>query len=235
VASDPTVSRLIAALGDNAERAEKAISRARKAARARVWALAGPHAPNAGMSAADPLVIDVDATLVTAHSDKQEAAPTFKKGYGHHPLCAFIDHGTHGSGEMAAVMLRPGNAGSNTAADHTTVIRAALDQAGVGSRPGRRVLVRIDGAGSTHQTLNELVRRRVAYSVGFTLPMDTPQLYEKIPESVWAPAYNCDGQVREGADVAQYHGAAGPFGVACGDAGHRAPGVSRCWSSVALR
>jgi hypothetical protein len=114
VASDPTVSRLIALLGDNAERAEKAISRARKAARARVWALAGPHAPNAGISAADPLIIDVDATLVTAHSDKQEAAPTFKKGYGHHPLCAFIDHGAAGSGEMAAVMLRPGNAGSNT-------------------------------------------------------------------------------------------------------------------------
>jgi hypothetical protein len=144
VASDPTVSRLIALLGADAERAEKAISRARKAARARVWALAGPHAPNSGITAADPLIIDVDATLVTAHSDKEQAAPTFKKGYGHHPLCAFIDHGAAGSGEMAAVMLRPGNAGSNTAADHTTVIRAALDQAGVGSRPGRKVLVRMN-------------------------------------------------------------------------------------------
>jgi hypothetical protein len=206
VASDPTVSRLIALLGDDAERAEKAIGRARKAARARVWALAGDHAPNSGISAADPLIIDVDATLVTAHSDKEQAAPTFKKGYGHHPLCAFIDHGTHGSGEMAAVMLRPGNAGSNTAADHTTVIRAALDQAGVGSRPGRKVLVRIDGAGSTHETLNELVRRRVSYSVGFTLPMDTPELYEKIPEEVWTPAYTSDGGVREGADVAEFTG-----------------------------
>jgi hypothetical protein len=206
VASDPTVSRLISLLGDDAERAEKAIGRARKAARARVWALAGDHAPNSGISAADPLIIDVDATLVTAHSDKEQAAPTFKKGYGHHPLCAFIDHGAAGSGEMAAVMLRPGNAGSNTAADHKLVIRAALDQAGVGSRPGRKVLVRIDGAGSTHETLNELVRRRVSYSVGFTLPMDTPELYEKVPEEVWTPAYTSDGGVREGADVAEFTG-----------------------------
>ncbi|VEI02960.1 Uncharacterised protein [Acidipropionibacterium jensenii] len=174
VASDPTVSRLIGLLGADADAAEKAISRARKTARARVWALGGDHAPDAGISPADPLVIDVDATLVTAHSEKEQAAPTFKKGYGHHPLCAFIDHGAQGSGECAVIMLRPGNAGSNTAADHTTVIRAALDQAGVGGRPGRRVLIRIDGAGSTHQTLAELVRRRVSYSVGFTLPPRLP-------------------------------------------------------------
>jgi hypothetical protein len=206
VASDPTVSRLIGLLGDDADRAEKAISRARKTARRRVWRLAGEHAPDAAISAADPLVIDVDATLVTAHSEKEQAAPTFKKGYGHHPLCAFIDHGAQGSGEAAVIMLRPGNAGSNTAADHRSVIRAVLDQAGVGGRPGRRVLVRIDGAGSTHQTLDELVRRRVSYSVGFTLPLDTPELYQKVPEQVWTPAYNSDGQVRDGADVAEFTG-----------------------------
>jgi len=206
VASDPTVSRLIGLLGADADAAEKAISRARKTARARVWALGGDHAPDAGISPADPLVIDVDATLVTAHSEKEQAAPTFKKGYGHHPLCAFIDHGAQGSGEAAVIMLRPGNAGSNTAADHTTVIRAALDQAGVGGRPGRRVLIRIDGAGSTHQTLAELVRRRVSYSVGFTLPAETPELYAMIPESVWTPAYNSNGEVRDGADVAEFTG-----------------------------
>ncbi|AZZ41150.1 IS1380 family transposase [Acidipropionibacterium jensenii] len=206
VASDPTVSRLMSLLGADADRAEKAIAKARKTARARVWALAGAHAPDAHLSAADPLIIDVDATLVTAHSEKEEAAPTFKKGFGHHPLCAFIDHGRTGSGEAAVIMLRPGNAGSNTAADHKTVIRQALDQAGVGSRPGRTVLVRIDGAGSTHQTLAELMRRRVSYSVGFTLPTDTPDLYAQIPESVWTPAYNSDGDVREGADVAEFTG-----------------------------
>lgn len=206
VASDPTVSRLIGLLGADADRVEKAISRARKASRARVWALAGTHAPDAGVSVTDPLIIDVDATLVTAHSEKEEAAPTFKKGFGHHPLCAFIDHGAHGSGEAAVIMLRPGNAGSNTAADHKTVIRQALDQAGLGSRPGRKVLIRIDGAGSTHQTLAELMRRRVSYSVGFTLPADTPDLYQKIPEDVWTPAYDTDGNIRDGADVAEFTG-----------------------------
>jgi len=206
VASDPTVSRLISLLGTDAEAAEKAISKARKTARRRVWRLAGEHAPDHAISAADPLVIDVDATLVTAHSEKEQAAPTFKRGYGHHPLCAFIDHGQAGSGEAAVIMLRPGNAGSNTAADHRSVIRAALDQAGVGGRPGRKVLVRIDGAGSTHQTLAELTRRRVSYSVGFTLPMDTAALYATVPESVWTPAYNSNGDVRQGADVAEFTG-----------------------------
>ena len=184
VASDPTVSRLIGLLGDNADAVEKAIARARRTARRRVWDLAGTHAPDAGVSVTDPLIIDLDATLVTAHSEKEQAAPTFKKGFGHHPLCAFIDHGSRGSGEAAVIMLRSGNAGSNTAADHKAVIRAALDQAGVGPRPGRKVLVRIDGAGSTHQTVDELVRRQVSYSVGFTLPADTPDLYATIPEDV---------------------------------------------------
>jgi len=56
-----------------------------------------------------PLVVDVDATLVTAHSDKENAKPTFKKGYGFHPLCVFVDHGSEGTGEPLAILLRPGN------------------------------------------------------------------------------------------------------------------------------
>ena len=100
-------------------------------------------------------------------------------------------------------MLRPGNAGANTAADHIEVISRALDQAGLGSRPGRKVLVRIDGAGGTKETVGFLARRRVSYSVGFKLPDRTPQIYSKIPESTWAPAYNADGDPREGADVAE--------------------------------
>ena len=82
-----------------------------------------------------PLVIDLDATLVTAHSEKEQAAPTFKRGFGHHPLCAFVDHGPDGTGEPLAVLLRKGNAGSNTAADHIAVTRAALAQL-PGHRPG---------------------------------------------------------------------------------------------------
>ena len=107
---------------------------------------------------------------------------------------------------MLACLLRPGNAGSNTAADHKHVIGQALVQAGMGSRPGKKVLIRIDGAGSTKKTLEELVRRRVSYSVGYTLPANAPELYRVIPEHVWEPAYDPDGTPREGADVAELTG-----------------------------
>jgi hypothetical protein len=122
VASDPTVSRTVDALAQDASRSLAAINTARAAARARVWELAGVHAPDSEADAEHPLVVDVDATLVTAHSDKEQARPTFKRGYGHHPLWAFADHGQDGTGEPLAVLLRPGNAGSNTAADHITVV-----------------------------------------------------------------------------------------------------------------
>ena len=152
VASDPTVSRTIDRLALDATAVLAAIDTARATARARAWELAGDHAPDHQTDAGQPLVIDVDATLVTAHSDKEGAAPTFKRGYGHHPLWAFVDHGPAGTGEPLAALLRPGNAGSNTAADHLTVIRAALRQLPshrTGHRAGRKVLVRVDGAGAT--------------------------------------------------------------------------------------
>ena len=206
VASDPTVCRLIKTLAGDVEAVEAAVEAARGEVRRRVWSLAGEHSPAAGISAASPLVIDVDATLVEAHSAKEGAAPTFKGGFGYHPLTAWFDHGPDGAGECAAIMLRPGNAGANTAADHIEVISRALDQAGLGSRPGRKVLVRIDGAGGTKETVGFLARRRVSYSVGFKLPDRTPQIYAKIPKSAWAPAYNADGDPREGADVAEITG-----------------------------
>jgi hypothetical protein len=86
VASDPTVSRTIDRLADDATAALAAIDGARATARARAWKLAGEHAPDHGIDDGSPLVIDVDATLITAHSEKQGAAATFKKGFGHHPL-----------------------------------------------------------------------------------------------------------------------------------------------------
>jgi hypothetical protein len=134
VASDPTVSRTIDVLAGDVTAALAAIETARAAARARVWALAGEHAPDATASAAAPPVIDLDATLVTAHSDKESAAPTFQRGDGFPPLWSFADHGRDGSGEPLGVLLRAGNAGSDTAADHITVVRAALRQL-----PGHRV------------------------------------------------------------------------------------------------
>ncbi len=206
VASDATVSRTIDALAADAPAALRAINTARAAARARAWAAAGDHAPDAGTSAKNPLIIDLDATLVTSHSEKESAAPTYKRGFGFHPLCAFVDHGPDGTGEPLAIGLRPGNAGSNTAADHISVIKAALAQLPgykSGTRAGRMVLIRTDGAGASHDLLDFLTRQRLSYSVGFSLPHHTPELLEKIPEHVWTPAYDAHDEIRDGAWVAE--------------------------------
>lgn len=209
VASDPTVSRAIDTLAEDAVAALAAINRARAAARARVWALAGEHAPDREASVNAPLVVDVDATLVTAHSEKERAAPTFKKGFGFHPVCAFVDHGPDGAGEPLAIVLRPGNAGSNTAVDLIATTTAALTQLPAwraGRRLSRKVLVRVDGAGATHKYLDWLHGQRLAYSVGFSLPDHLEPVLATIPPSVWTPAYNADGKVRDGAWVAELTG-----------------------------
>lgn len=206
VASDPTVSRTITALAADAPAALKAINTARAAARARAWKLAGEDAPDHDACAGRPLIIDVDATLVTAHSEKEQARPTFKRGFGFHPLWAFVDHGPEGTGEPLAVLLRPGNAGSNTAADHIAVVRDALRQLPghrPGTRPGRKVMIRTDGAGATHDFTKWLVRQRLSYSLGFTLPSDFADKLAVIPDQVWAPAYDADQRPRDGAWVAE--------------------------------
>ena len=138
VASDPVVSRLVARLAVDAPRALKAIRAARAAARKRAWELAGNDAPGADGGL---VTVDLDATIVTSYSDKGQAAPTWKKTYGFHPLTAFADHGAAGSGEPLAILLRPGNAGSNTAADHIEAARLALAQLPPGQR--KKVLIRL--------------------------------------------------------------------------------------------
>jgi hypothetical protein len=206
VASDPTVSRTIDVLAADADAALKAIDTARATARAIAWSLAGENAPDHATDVVQPLILDVDATLVGSHSEKEQARPTFKRGFGFHPLCVFVDHGASGTGEPLQIALRPGNAGSNTAADHIDVVKAALKQLPghqAGARPGRKVLVRVDGAGSTHAFLDWLSGQRLSYSVGFGLPDTTPELLTKIPESVWTPAYDAHDQVRDGAWVAE--------------------------------
>ena len=102
---------------------------------------------------------------------------------------------------MVAVQLRPGNAGSNTAVDPIAVTRAALAQLPgrqAGRRPGREVLIRTDGAGSSHRFLEWLTAQRLSYSVGFALPNNTGELLAVMDKQVWTPAYNSDGAVREG-------------------------------------
>ena len=209
VASDPTVSRCIDALAADAPAALAAIAAARATARARAWPLAGENAPDHGVDASSPLVIDVDATLVGAHSEKESAAPTFKRGFGFHPLWAFLDHGAEGTGEPLAFLLRPGNAGSNTVVDHIAVLRAALAQLPGGHTRGKKVLIRVDGAGGTHELLSWLTRRRLSYSIGFSRPGDLASIQAKlatIPAELWEPAYDAGGQIRPGAWVAEVTG-----------------------------
>lgn len=208
VASDPTVSRLITALAGEVGTVVGAIRSARAAARAVAWERAGDRAPDHGIDAGDPIVIDLDATLVTAHSDKEWAAPTFKHGYGFHPLGAWADHGAEGTGEPLVIMLRPGNAGSNTAADHKRVLADALAQLPCqpGYRVGRQVLVRTDSGGGTHEFVRYCHNRRLQYSVGFTLTETTAAAVDRIPQQGWTPAYDAGGKVRDGAWVAELTG-----------------------------
>jgi hypothetical protein len=203
VASDPVVSRLVGRLAADAPAALKAIRSARAAARARAWDLAGDAAPGVGGAL---VTVDIDATIVTACSEKEQAMPTWKKTYGHHPLTAFADHGAQGAGEALAVLLRPGNAGSNTAADHIEAARLALAQLPRHLR--RRVLIRTDSGGGTHEFLDWLTRpgRRLAYSVGFTITEDVQEAILAIPDRAWTPAYDADGQVRPGAWAAEITG-----------------------------
>ncbi|WP_396837309.1 transposase [Mobilicoccus sp.] len=192
----------------DADRALAAIAAARKASRAHVWAAARADAPSHEIDERAPLVIDLDATLVSAHSEKEQAAPTYKRGFGLHPLCAFVDHGPAGTAEALAVLLRPGNAGSNTAADHISLTPQALAAVpGIhASRPGRKVLIRTDSGGGTHAFMDWLARRGLQYSIGFVLPADIPAQYAKISAAAWTPAYDPQGRAREGADVAHITG-----------------------------
>ena len=203
VASDPVVSRLVSSLAGDLPRALRTIRAARAAARERAWALAGDAAPGADGGL---VTIDLDATIVIAHSEKQEAAPTWKKTFGFHPLTAFADHGADGNGEPLAIMLRAGGAGSNTAADHIEASRLALAQLPRHLR--RKVLIRADSGGGTHGFLHWLTAksRRLHYSVGMTVTEDMQNAILKVPADSWTPAYDGGGQVRDGAWVADITG-----------------------------
>ncbi|MEU0655874.1 IS1380 family transposase [Streptomyces albogriseolus] len=204
VASDPTISRLIDTLAASGEKALQAIRSARSEARHRAWSLAGKNAPDAE----GQVVIDLDGVLVVAHSEKEDAAATWKKTYGHHPLTAFVDHGPGGTGEPVAALLRPGNAGSNTAADHITTAQLALAQLHKHYRRGRQTLIRTDSAGGTHDFVSWLTRRGrwLSYSVGMVITEAIHEHVLKIPASDWTSAVETDGEVRDGAWVAELTG-----------------------------
>ena len=203
VASDPVVSRLVGTLAQDLPRALKAIRSARAAARERAWALAGQDAPGGD---GQLVTVDLDATIVIAHSEKQEATPTWKKTFGFHPMTAWADHGADGNGEPLAQVLRPGNAGSNTAADHIETARLAMAQ--LPRQLRRKALIRADTGGGTHEFLKWLTAkfRRLHYSVGMTITEEIQAAVLQVPASAWTPAYDGDGQVRQGAWVADITG-----------------------------
>ena len=180
------------------------IRAARAAARERAWA--GGAGPDRG----GWLCIDVDATLTIDHSDnKENAASTWKKSYGHHPLLAFLDRPDIAGGEALAGLLRPGNAGSNTAADHVVVLEQALASLPPEYRPDRarsdgpKILVRTDSAGATHVFAAACHQRGVGFSLGFPVDVRVQDAVDTLNlGQCWYPAIGADG-IRDGAWVAE--------------------------------
>jgi len=146
-------------------------------------------------------VIDLDATLVTAHSDKEGARGNFKGGFGYHPLGAWLDN----TGEARAAVLRPGNAGSNTAADHLTVLDWALSQLPDRWR-SKPILIRADGAGYSHALIAALSEQRLEFSVGYPVTDAVRDAIAQVPKWAWQVASNADGDLREHADVVEVTG-----------------------------
>jgi hypothetical protein len=144
------------------------------------------------------LVIDLDATLVTCHSEKQGSAATYKHGYGYHPLLAWLDN----TGEALAGMLRPGNANANAAADHISVTEEALAQIPDEHRYGTPILIRADGAGATKAWLTHLRSLReqrglqIDFSVGFALTNQLKDAIAVLPETAWTVAVDATGEPR---------------------------------------
>src|SRR5208283_3235809 len=171
VASNPTAWRTLEAIDeDTLDR----IASARAAARATAW----EHGADPGF-----YVIDIDATLVTSHSDKQGAAPNYKQGYGFHPLVAYLD----ATGEALAGLLRPGNAAPNTVRDHLVVLDQALDQLPLDPKD-HEVIVRADSAGLTHGFLEHCREREARFLVGHDLTRSVATVLVSMPEERWIPA-----------------------------------------------
>jgi hypothetical protein len=194
VASTPTAWRVVERLAQGGERSLAGLRLARAQARRRAW--------QAGAWVEGLVVIDLDATLVTAHSDKQGAAGTYKGGFGFHPLAAWLDRGD-GTGEPLAAVLRPGNAAANTAADQIDVVDLALAQLPNQARERQPILVRADSAGATHAFMDHLRALGVRFSVGFDLDSRVRAAILALPADAWVAAIDTDGGDRDAAQVAE--------------------------------
>ncbi|MFE5406673.1 transposase [Streptomyces sp. NPDC056580] len=148
--------------------------------------MADREAPDAGGT----VTVDFDGVLVIAHSDKEDAAPTWKRTYGHHPLMGFVDRGPGGTGEPVVALLRPGNAGSNTVADRISATHLDLAQLPKKYRRGRETLSRAYCASGTHDFVAWLAQRGrwLAYSASMVITEAIHQYVLEVSESAWTPA-----------------------------------------------
>ncbi len=204
VASTSTIWRVLAGVD---EAVLGRVRQARAEARDRAWTARGeltgselPGSRAAGQTIVE-VVIDLDATLVTAHSEKEDAKGNFKGGFGHHPLGAWLDN----TNEALAMLLRPGNAGSNTATDHLIVLEQALAQVPDRWR-SKKVLIRADGAGYSHALITALSTQGLGFSVGYPVTEAVRDAIRLIPKWAWTAANNADGGLREHADVVEVTG-----------------------------
>jgi hypothetical protein len=209
VASDPTVSRTIDVLAADSVSSLQAINTARATARARVWSLAGENAPDHATTAAQPLIVDVDATLVGAHSEKGAGPADIQTRVRPSPVVGVRRPRCRG---------HRGTVGGDTASGQRRIEHRrrshprAPGGASAAPRPQTWQPARAQSAGPYRWCRRDacaaewMVGQRLSYSVGFSLPANTADLLTLIPEQVWAPAYDSDGGLRDGAWVAELTG-----------------------------
>jgi hypothetical protein len=185
-ASETTTQRTIKSID---ETVLARVRRARSAARGKAW--------DAG-ARPDTLTLDIDATLITAHSEKDQAAGNYKHGFGFYPLGCWLAE----TGEPLAAVLRPGNAGSNTAADHFEVLGLALGQIPAADL-GREMLVRADTAGASHQFAADCREAGLRFSFGYPLDERVRDAVLQVPERQWRQAIDHSTEDRDGAWVTE--------------------------------
>ena len=189
VASDSTAFRMVKRIASTPGMLD-ALRAAHARGRAGFWKLHGAPAL---------LRLDVDATLITAHSEKEKAAGNYKGGYGFHPLMVYLDE----TREALGSLLRPGNAGSNTVEDHKTVLDRALEQIPAEQVQSMEILVRADSAGATHGLVDYCRDARMRFSVGYELTEQVRQAILKVPENTWLTALDQDGSERKNGQVTE--------------------------------
>jgi Transposase DDE domain group 1 len=202
VASVPTCWRALSEIAAGGQRVAARVTGAVNAARRMAWAgIEARYGAIPGIAVADKTLdgvvgLRLDATVVACHSDKEGAEPNFK-GFGLHPLGCWCDN----TGEPLAGMLRPGSAGSNTAADHLTVLGEAI--AALPPKHRRRLMVTCDGAGASHDLiarLDALASRpghQLIYSVGWELGKREKAAITAVPQQAWQMAVDHRGEARE--------------------------------------